>query len=96
MKQRLRASYDAVDTVRPGGSPDYGDPQLKIQEFEIMIDEALGPDYEPDKRRELIALEESFRGRQQALIHDPRVRTPSSSGLFDAYERLDGRCGAPL
>ncbi|MGH6895706.1 MAG: hypothetical protein ACREJ5_04060 [Geminicoccaceae bacterium] len=70
MKERLRALYDAIDTVRAGGSPDDGDPQLRIQEFEIMIDEALGPDYEPDKRRELMALERSFRGRQQALIHD--------------------------
>jgi hypothetical protein len=70
MKERLRALYDAVDTARAGGAPDYGDPQLKIQEFEIMIDEALGPDYEPDKRRELMALEKSFRGRQQVLIHD--------------------------
>ena len=34
-----------------------------------MIDEALGPDYEPDKRRELIALEEILPWPSTAGIH---------------------------
>lgn len=70
LKKRLDALYAAFDSAHLDGPPDYGDPHLRIDEFNIMIDEALGRDYAPDKRRELVAVERGFRGQQEALIHD--------------------------
>jgi hypothetical protein len=68
LKKRLDALYAAFDAANLDGPPDYGDPRLRIDEFNIMIDEALGRGYAPDKRRELMAVERDFRGQQEALI----------------------------
>ncbi len=70
LKQRLQALYNGVDAAEIDQVPDDDAPGPRVAEFEIMIEEALGPDYDFDKRRALIGLEDSFRGRQQALIHD--------------------------
>jgi hypothetical protein len=53
-----------------------------------MIEEALGPDYDLDKRRALIGSEDSFRSRQQTLIDDLGTGRLTAEAYLTQMNRL--------
>ena len=67
MKERLDALYERFQAESGEADPDYGDPRLQRAELEIMIDEMLGIDYDPRRRRRLLQIEASLRARQSRL-----------------------------
>jgi hypothetical protein len=67
MKERLDALYQHFRVEGGEAGPDYGDPRLRPAEFDVMIDEMLGADYHPERRRRLLETEASLRARQSGL-----------------------------
>jgi hypothetical protein len=67
IRQRLDALYDRFEAESRQPGPDYGDVRLRRAEFNILIDEMLGADYDPDKRSQLLEIEASLRARKSYL-----------------------------
>jgi len=67
MKERIDALYERVQAESDGLGPNYGDPRLRQAEFNIMIDETLGADYDPERRSRLLEIQASLGARQSDL-----------------------------
>jgi uncharacterized protein YjbJ (UPF0337 family) len=67
MKERIDALYERAQAENGDLSADYGNPRLRQAEFNIMIDEMLGADYDPQKRIRLLEIQESLGARQRYL-----------------------------
>ncbi len=67
IKERLDALYQRVQAEGSELSADYGDPRLRQAEFNVMIDEMLGADYDPQKRSRLLEIQASLGARQSYL-----------------------------
>jgi DNA-binding CsgD family transcriptional regulator len=80
MKRRLDALSERIEDESGEAGPDYGDPRLRCAEFDIMIDEMLGADYDPRKRRHLLKIEASLRADQSELdtALDKKAIAPAS------------------
>ena len=88
LSERLQRLYDDVDAAQVDDAPHDDAPGLRAREFAIMIEEALGPDYDLDKRRALIGSEDSFRSRQQTLIDDLGTGRLTAEAYLTQMNRL--------
>ena len=86
IKERIDALYQRVQAEGSDLSADYGDPRLRQAEFNVMIDEMLGADYDPQKRSRLLEI-------QASLVRGRAIWTPLSTTALSLAMHIWLACG---